>query len=55
MVDDINPLIIAIGIAESFANNYIADPELGLAGYVMFRKDKWEEGEEEYYYTSNIL
>ena len=28
-----------IGITESRANNYIAYAELGLVGYVMFRKD----------------
>ena len=35
MVDDIKPHII--GITESWANN---DAELGLEGYVMFRKDR---------------
>ena len=52
MVDDIKPHII--GITESWANNDITDAELGLEGYAMFRKDRmgWEEGEEEYYYTS---
>ena len=38
MVDDIKPHII--GITESWANNYITDAELGLEGYVMFRKDR---------------
>ena len=38
MVDDIKPHII--GIPESWANNYITDAELGLEGYVMFRKDR---------------
>ena len=37
MVDDIKRHII--GITESLANNDITDAELGLAGYVMFRKD----------------
>ena len=37
MVDDIKPHII--GITESWENNDIADAELGLEGYVMFRKD----------------
>ena len=50
MVDDIKPHII--GITESWANNDITDAELGLEGYAMFRKTEWEEGEEEYYYTS---
>ena len=36
MVDDIKPHII--GITESWANNDITDAELGLEGYVMFRK-----------------
>ena len=38
MVDDINPHII--GITESWANDDITDAELGLEGYVMFRKDR---------------
>ena len=38
MVDDIKPHII--GITESWANNYITNAELGLEGYVMFRKDR---------------
>ena len=38
MVDDIKPHII--GITESWANNDITDAELGLGGYVMFRKDR---------------
>ena len=40
MVDDIKPHII--GITESWANNDITDADLGLEGYVMFRKDKME-------------
>ena len=36
MVDDIKPH--KIGITESLANNDITDAELGLEGYVMFRK-----------------
>ena len=38
MVDDIKPHLI--GITESWANNDIRDAELGLEGYVMFRKDR---------------
>ena len=38
MVDDIKHHII--GIPESWAHNDIADAELGLEGYVMFRKLK---------------
>ena len=37
-VDEIKPHII--GITESWANNDITDAELGLEGYVMFRKDR---------------
>ena len=37
VVDEIKPHII--GITESWANNDITDAELGLEGYVMFRKD----------------
>ena len=38
MVDDIKPNII--GITVSWANNDLTDAELGLACYVMFRKDR---------------
>ena len=38
MVEDIDPHII--GITESWANKDIADAELGLTGYVMFRRDQ---------------
>ena len=38
MVDEIKPNII--GITESWANNNITYAELGLEGYVMFRKDR---------------
>ncbi len=37
MVEDIDPHII--GITESWATD-ISDAELGLTGYVMFRKDR---------------
>ena len=37
MVDEIKPHII--GITESWANNDMTYAELGLEGYVMFRKD----------------
>ena len=36
IVEDINPHII--GITESWANKDISDAELGLTGYVMFRR-----------------
>ena len=38
MVEDIDPHII--GITESWANIDITDAELGLTGYVMFRRDR---------------
>ena len=38
MVEDVDPHII--GITESWANTDITDAELGLTGYVMFRKDR---------------
>ncbi len=38
MVYEIKPHII--GITESWANNDITNAELGLEGYVMFRKDR---------------
>ena len=38
MEDDIKPHII--GITESWANKDITNAELGLEGYVMFRKDR---------------
>ena len=53
MVDDITPHII--GITESWAHNDITDAELGLEGYVMFRKDRIGKREEEYYYTLRTL
>ena len=38
MVEEIDPHII--GITESWANTDITDAELGLTGYVMFRRDR---------------
>ena len=38
MVDYIKPHII--GVNESWAHNDITDAELGLEGYIMFRKDR---------------
>ena len=38
MLEDIDPRMI--GITESWANKDIADTELGLTGYVMFRRDR---------------
>ena len=38
MVEDIDPHII--GITESWATTDITDAELGLTGYVMFRRDR---------------
>ena len=37
MVEDIDPHII--GMTESWANIDITDAELGLTGYIMFRRD----------------
>ena len=42
MVNDSDPHII--GITESWANKDITDAELGLEGYVMFRKDRMGKG-----------
>ena len=53
MVEDINPYII--GITESWANTDITDAELGLIGYVMFRKDRIERREEELFYMLKNL
>ena len=53
MVYEIKPHII--GITESWANNDISDAELGLEGYVMFRKDRMGRRGEECYYTSRKL
>ena len=38
MVEDIDPHII--GITESWATPDISDAELGMTGYIMFRKDR---------------
>ena len=38
MVEDIDPHII--GITKSWANTDFTDAELGLTGYVMFRRDR---------------
>ena len=38
MLEDIDPHII--GITESWANTDITDAELGLTGYVLFRRDR---------------
>ena len=38
MVEDVDPHII--GITESWVNKDIADAELGLTGYVMFRRGR---------------
>ena len=43
MVEDIEPHII--GITESWANTAITDAELGMTGYVTFRRVRLEEGE----------
>ena len=38
MVEDIDPHII--GITESWANTDLTKAELGLTGYIMFRRDR---------------
>ena len=38
MIEDIDPHIISI--TEPWANTDITDAELGVTGYVMFRKDR---------------
>ena len=48
MVADIKPHII--GITESWAHNDITYAELGLEGYVMFRKDRIGKRDDECYY-----
>ena len=50
MVEDIDHHII--GITESWANTDITDAELG---YVMFRRDRIEEGEGELFYMLKNL
>ena len=40
MVEDSDPHIVAI--TESWATTDISDAELGMTGYVMFRKDRLE-------------
>ena len=42
MVEDIDPHII--GITESCATPDISDAELGMTGYVMFKKDRLRSG-----------
>ena len=41
MVENIDPHII--GTTESWANKYISGAELGLTGYIMFRRDRIEK------------
>ena len=38
MVEDVDPHII--GITEPWANTDVTDAELGLTGYVLFRRDR---------------
>ncbi|KAK2189860.1 hypothetical protein NP493_95g04004 [Ridgeia piscesae] len=51
MVEDIDPHII--GITESWATPDISDAELGMTGYVMFRKDRLGRGVELFYILKN--
>ena len=53
MVADIDPDVI--GIIESWANKHIADAELALIGYVMFRMDRRERrGDGVFYILKNL-
>ena len=53
MVEDIDPHII--GITESWANTDITDAELGLTGYVMFRRDRMGREGELFYMLKNLF
>ena len=54
MVENIDPHII--GITESWANIDTTDAELGLTGYVMFRKDRIRRrGGELFYMLKNLF
>ena len=53
MVEDTDPHII--GISESWTNTDIADAELGLTGYVIFRRDRIGRREGELFYMLNNL
>ena len=54
MVEDIDPHLI--GITESWANTDITNAELGLTGYVMFRRDRMgRRGGELFYMLKNIF
>ena len=50
MVEDIDP-----HITESWANTDITDAELGLTGYVMFRRDRIGRREGELFYMLKNL
>ena len=53
MVEDIDPHII--GVTELWANTNITDAELGLTGYVMFRRDRMGRREGELFYMLKNL
>ena len=54
MAEDIDPNIISI--TESWTNIDITDAELGLTGYVMFRKDRiGRRGGELFYMLKNLF
>ena len=53
MVEDIDPHII--GITESWANTDITDAELGLTGYIMFRRDRIGRRVELFYMLKNLF
>ena len=54
MVEDIDPHII--GITETWANTDTTDAELGLTGFVMFRRDRiGRRGGELFYMLKNLF
>ena len=52
-IEDIDPHII--GITESYANTDITDAELGLTGYVMFRRNRIGGRGELFYMLKNLF
>ena len=54
IVEDIKTHII--GITESLANKHISDAELGLTGYVVFRRDRiGRTGRGSFYLLRNLF
>ena len=52
-VESIKPDII--GVTESWANNEVLDSELGVEGYVMFRRDRDVKKEGKYVKGGGVL